>query len=216
MRTPLVLLVLGLSAAPFGASAALITNGSLTGPIVNNGVPTGWTIFSGSPDTMDENNNVGTTGVPFVVAPVGPSPDGGTWVGFGRDSDSLVESFGQTVAGLSVGTTYSLSWYAGNFGAIVGSCPFYCNANAIEVLIDGVSVGTGGVLSSDRTWIAESVLFTATAASHVLGFRLASATPSYLSIDGIALDVNGAPEPGTLALLGLGLAGLAATRRRRQ
>jgi len=28
--------------------------------------------------------------------------------------------------------------------------------------------------------------------------------------------INGAPEPGTLALLGLGLAGLAATRRRKQ
>ena len=29
-------------------------------------------------------------------------------------------------------------------------------------------------------------------------------------------NVNGAPEPGTLALFGLGLAGLAATRRRKR
>ena len=37
----------------------ILTNGSLTGPITNGGVPSGWTTLAGSPDTMDENNNVG-------------------------------------------------------------------------------------------------------------------------------------------------------------
>src|SRR5204862_2300352 len=54
----------GLQAAP------VLTNGSLTGPITNGGVPPGWTLLAGSPDTMDQNNNVGVSGLgQFVAAP---------------------------------------------------------------------------------------------------------------------------------------------------
>lgn len=45
----------------FYANAALaapsLVNGSFTGPSANGAVPTGWTITSATPDTMDENNN---------------------------------------------------------------------------------------------------------------------------------------------------------------
>ena len=192
------------------AQAATITNGSLTGPIANYGVPSGWVIVAGSPDTMDENHNVGTTGVPFQSAPSGPSPDGGTWVGIGR-ADSFIETFGQTVTGFSVGTQYVLSWYQGNFGAIV-SPPHYVLDNAIQVLIDGSPTGAGSVIPSGPDWSTDSIVFTATSVSHQIDFTLLNPDPAYISIDGIALSV--VPEPATLSLLALG--GLALISRRRK
>ncbi len=88
----------------------ILTNGSLTGPIANASLPSGWDIFIGSPDTMDQNNNVGVTDLlSFIVAPGSPSPDGGTWVGFGRDPGSgFIEQFGQTLSGFTPGVEYSL------------------------------------------------------------------------------------------------------------
>jgi hypothetical protein len=116
-----------------------------------------------------------------------------------------------------VGTTYDLSWYGGNFGAIVGSCPTYCGSNAIETFIGGVSIGTGSLLPSGADWFAQSLQFTAAAATEEVEFRLANTTASYLSIDGISLTEQGGvrvPEPASLTLLSLGLLGLGLVRRR--
>lgn len=217
MKSTLSALALTVVAATLSqvAHANLLTNGSLTGPIANAAVPSGWSVTNGSPDTMDQDHNVGITNVPFVAAPVGPSPDGGTWVGFGR-ADGLVESFAQTVSGLVIGNTYTLSWYGGNFGAIVGACPTYCGANAIEALIDGTSIGDGGLLTPDRNWFTQSLQFVASASSVDLEFRLRDNAASYLSIDGISLDgdTTPVPEPAVLGLLSLSLLGLAVARRR--
>lgn len=209
------LLAVGLLAGPMAANAVpSIANGSLTGPIANGGVPPGWTVLSESPDTMDANNNVGVPGLAFGAAP-NATPDGGTWVGLGREGNFFIESFGQSVAGFDVGTTYSLNWFAGNFGEGVGLG--YIQPNAIEVLLDGISIGSGGVLALGSNWFAQGLSFVATSATQQLAFRLALGNKSYLSIDGISIGAaNGTvPEPGTLALLGLGLAGLGLSRRRK-
>jgi len=194
------------------AQANLIVNGSLTGPLTNGAVPTGWTVSSHSPDT---NNEINAAGVGNIYnAPASSSPDGGTWVGIARSGTSFAESFGQLVTGFTVGLQYDLSWYAAHFGAL-GS---YIGENSIEALIDGVSIGTGSLLSVGQNWIVESLSFTATSTSHRLDFRLALDTQAYMQIDGISLTTNQTgdmPEPATAVLLGLGLAGIAYRRKSR-
>ncbi|ARE39384.1 hypothetical protein RGUI_1243 [Rhodovulum sp. P5] len=147
---------------------------------------------------------------PFTVTPIGPSPDGGTWVGF---AGGFVESFGQTISDFTVGTTYELSWYAGNFGAETG--PGYNGPNAIEVLLDGVSIGSGSVYSTGRLWFEESIEFTATATSSELAFRLLNSIDSYMSIDGIELTEVDAdvPLPASVLLLLGAMGGLGMARR---
>ncbi|WP_412972196.1 hypothetical protein [Glaciecola sp. MF2-115] len=139
----------------------LTINGSLTDTIDNGGVPSGWNIISPSPDTMDENSNVGFAGNGFFLATPSASPDGSTWVGMASLSGTL-ESFGQVVTGFSIGFNYDLSWYHANFGYDFG----FTEANAIQVLVDGNIIGNGAVLPIGTGWFNEMLSFTATSTSH--------------------------------------------------
>jgi hypothetical protein len=200
------------------AVPALI-NGSLTGPIANGGVPTGWSILAGSPDTMDENNNVGGN-TPFGVTPSGPSLDGGTWIGFANGSGNFAEIFGQMVSGFTVGATYDLRWYEGNFGALTG--PSYLAANSIAVTVGGSYVGSGSLLSLSPNWSSDSLTFVAGAPNLQINFGLTIPNvDSYLSIDGISLREVGTQVPdqgGTAMLLcfGFGLIALLGTTKKLQ
>lgn len=206
--------LLATSSAAFAAQE-LVTNGSLTGPITNNGVPTGWTIFEGTPDIMDATDNVGLLNTLRFGATPTLSADGGTWVGLGSYG-SYMERFGQTLSGLTVGQQYTVSWEAGNFGYTYGAIN-YLGSNAISVQLDGVTVGSGAQLDLGSNWAKQSLTFTAGAASQQLSFILASTTSkAYMSIDGISVKTAQAvPEPATWALMGLGLFGVIAAARRK-
>lgn len=190
-----------------------ITNGSLTGPIANGGVPSGWTTISQSPDTMDQAHNVGVTGVPYGATPSGASPDGGTWIGFANGSGGFQEIFGQLVTGFTVGETYELSWYEANFGANIG----YIGANSIAVTIGGSYAGSGSLLGLSPNWSSDSLTFVAAASSLQINFGLTNDVSSYLSIDGIKLQQasSGVPDGASTTLL-LGFAGLAFVGLRRK
>ena len=201
-----ILLIVSATTVP--AAYAMVVNGSLTGPVATDGLPSGWTAFGGTPDTNDVNNNVGTN-VAFVVDPAGPSPDGGTWVGLARDdSISLSEIIGQQVTGFVAGQTYVVSWYAGNFGGFD-----FVNPASIDVLIDSASIGSGTQLALGSDWFSQSVTFTATDTFHDLRIGLLGTGPSYLSIDGIA--VTAVPIPAAIWLFGSGLVGLVGLTRRK-
>lgn len=188
------------------ASAATLVNGSFDGTVSHNATPAGWHDTYGTPDINDVNNNVGGL-VDFFAPPSGPSPDGGTFVGLVRDG-GYVEEIEQTVTDFVAGATYEIAWYAGNFGA--DSPPGYDAASGFEILIDGVVIGVGPVLSLGPDWFAQSIFFTATAATHTIGFR-PSGDLSYMSLDGVTLSEI--PVPGALLLFGTGLVGFAARRR---
>lgn len=203
--------------AAFTARAeSLVVNGSLNGSIANMDVPTGWTVLEGTPDTMDPTSNVGVSGwLSFGVAPT-VSPDGGTWVGLGIDG-SYIERFGQTLSGLTIGQTYTVSWQAANFG-VNNASNSYLGSNAIGVMLDGVSIGQGATLSLSSSWSTESLTFVATSTSQLLSFSLAGTDKAYLGIDGISVTADGVtpavPEPATWALMAIGLVGVGAMRRR--
>ena len=204
--------------AAFCAHAeSLVVNGSLNGRIVNMDVPTGWTVLGGTPDTMDTTSNVGVSGwLSFGVAPTA-SPDGGTWVGLGIDG-GYIEQFGQSLKGLTIGQTYTVSWQAANFG-VNNFSNSYLGNNAIGVLLDGASIGQGATLSLSSNWYSQSLTFVATSTSQMLSFRLANAEKAYLGIDGIAVTAGGitpaVPEPSTWALMALGVVGIGLARRRK-
>jgi hypothetical protein len=197
-----------------GLSAQSFTNGSLTGAITTDGVPSGWTKLLESPDVMDQNNNAGLPNLVGFGATPSASPNGGTWVGLGRDG-SFIERFGQTVTGFSIGQSYTVSWFVSNFGAPdLG----YLRSNQIELLVNGVSVGAGAMRTMSTGWDAQSLSFVATATTHDIAFQLGSANKAYLGIDGISLiaPTTTVPEPATVALLGVGVALLAVVARRQR
>lgn len=203
--------------AAFTASAeSLVVNGSLNGSIANMDVPTGWTVLGGTPDTVDPTSNVGVSGwLSFGVAPTA-SPDGGTWVGLGING-SYIEQFGQSLSGLTIGKTYTVSWQAANFG-VNNHDNSYLGSNAIGVLLDGASIGQGSTLSLSSNWYTQSLTFVATSASQLLSFRLANSETAYLGIDGISVTTGGVapavPEPSTWLLMAMGVAAVGAMRRR--
>ena len=198
------------------AAQPAVVNGSLNGSIENNAVPSGWTILAGTPDLMDATDNVGLANVQRFGATPNASPDGGTWVGLGTDA-SYTERFGQVINNLTVGQSYTVSWYAGNFG-YSAAANSYLGQNAINVLIDGASIGSGTQLAVGSNWYQQSLTFVANASSQQLAFTLATPEKAYMSIDGIAIQTATAPvpEPGSWALMGLGLLAVGVVARRRQ
>jgi hypothetical protein len=207
-----ICLILALT-TPATLAVPIVTNGSLTGPIANSTVPSGWTIYSPSPDTNAINAAAGSTSLSYAI-PATNSPDGGTWVGLADNGgNGFSEIFGQTVGGFTPGNTYSISWDVAHFGFQSG----YTAADAIGVTVNGSNIGSGSVHAVGPGWTHESLQFVASGASQDIRFGLAqNAGSSYLQMDGISIsEVSSAvPESGTtLALFGLSLVGLGFGRR---
>lgn len=233
-KVKFTLAVLMLSATLMAQSAQaaiieLVTNGSLTGEVSNMGLPSDWTsglsntTSPSTPDTMDETHNTGIADFGFGAS-ASLSPDGGTWVGIGRNFGITNENFYQAVSGFDVGKEYTLSWYDANFGIdhtyTSGTQVAYTGTNQVlATLINGSSIFSfaGSSRALGEGWFLNSFTFTPTLENYTLSFSLNNPTKSYLSIDGISIttEVAAIPEPSTWAFLMVGLLAIGFEARRR-
>lgn len=195
------LLAIGLIASSFMsvAQANLINNGDF-----ETGDFTGWTQFDNTGFTgVDSNANSGSFGAFF-----GPQSSTG----------GIYQSFATTI-----GATYTLDfWYSRDELTPHGS-----STNSIDVaLIDGSILGSQTSVfgntdldGSGFGWTALSqqlgtYTFTANSALTFLQFTFRD-DASFYHLDDVSVNAL-VPEPGTLALLAIGMAGLGARRSLRK
>lgn len=203
------------------AAAVVITNGSFEGlpgsvnrNVFNNTLPAGWTTIIQSPDTF----NAATSFDNFAWS---PSNDGGDFAHIiGLGLPNLVEGFVQTgISGLIIGQDYEISFEQSisnsNF-AVTGASGF------IEVDFGGVTQNSTALvvpaLGAAAGWMNQTLIFTATAMTQDLTFTAIPAVNGQrveLAIDGVAISAVDVPEPTSLLLLSLGLAGLGFMRKLR-
>jgi hypothetical protein len=195
-----LILIVGLTAAlsaPAFAATNLVVNGDFTAPSVGGygqfaSIP-GWT--SGNGDSIEIGAN-GTYGLSTVGS------------GFNLEVNS--NTFGdvsQTVTGLVVGNSYTLSYlYGGRPGG---------GAQALDVSFGGVLLtnDTGSIGS----WTSNSFTVVATSTSEVLEFKslVTTGSPSYGN-EISTVSVTAVPELSTWGMMLAGFAGLGFVGYRRQ
>ncbi len=161
------------------------------GPWVSNGHP--WGIDTANAHTGKQSAGTGCIGAVCIAA----------------DPDPLGAWIYQDLA-TSAGTSYTLSFWIGLRGINGGTTP-----NEIKILWNGSQVFD----IQNVTTIAftpYTVNVQATGASTRLEF-LGRNDPNVIDIDDVSVDAGavGVPEPGSIVLMGIGIAGLLGMRRQR-
>jgi len=192
MLLALCLVTLGTSVFAHAGTNNLVTNGSF-----ETGDFTGWTV---SGDTT-------FTGVCDVsTCPGGFAPEDGNYAAyFGPVGDTATIS--QTIA-TTPGDEYSLSFYLAN---PEGGTPNYFNVTFGNSSFSFTNFGAA------FGWQQFTLTTLATSDQTNLSFTFRN-DPSYWFLDNVTVQQSGGgttPEPGTLALFGSGMIGLAAFARRK-
>jgi hypothetical protein len=215
MKSGTALRALLLTAALTGGTsvqANLLTNGSFeSGAFVNEGndtmslaagsnVITGWTVVTDTTAWINAAN-------PFGLS----ASDGSFFLDLTNyQAGAPFAGMSQTVA-TTPGATYSLSFD-------LGSSSQWGLPDSIIASAAGTSQTFTSPMTGVNVWTNASMQFVASSATTTLLLQGASGF-NYIGLDNVDVEfVSGpgsVPEPTTLALLGLGLAGLLATSRRR-
>lgn len=212
--------------APRSARADLIQNGDFSSPGTSGQLTVNTTLTDWTGGGKEGGFGSQTTPPVFVFPATGGSvtgdafmgsvsyygnpmsPDGGRFIGADGDP-AWAGSISQTVNGLTVGDTYTLTfnWAGAQQTGFSGD-----TTEKWQVSFGSATQNTATVSTPSQTfvgWQSATMTFTATSASQVLQF-LAMGSPSgqppWLLLDGVSMtdtSLAAVPEPSTLALAGI-------------